>query len=176
MKRISTLIITTLALYLSVMHTVIAQSTFTSLCVEEQSTGFHWQDGEWMRTKFVPEKFIVEKLDIQKSGNSSPEITPADCLGMKETSDSGFKNGCYNVREFGEESNPFSGLVCQEVRSGDEGEATLEQVICDGKITSIVFEPNGNFHYSKVHWLVRDTPETEEKDSLVLSVGRCSIL
>ena len=149
---------------------------FTSLCIEDESTGFHWKEGKWSRAKFIPEKFLVEKLDLESIEDTSDSSVPAACVGMPGNSEDGFRNGCYDIRSFGEERNPYSGQVCRELWSEDSEGENLLQVICDGRITSMIFEPTGNFHYSKVHWLVSDDPDSDERDSLVLSIGSCSRL
>src|SRR5579871_872602 len=76
-----------------------ADSTFSTVCADDQATGFQWQKGAWVWVSFPPEKQLVQRtlplLDsvcqYEMSGKTAEYQDMID-------SGLGFALGCYNIR------------------------------------------------------------------------------
>jgi hypothetical protein len=161
---------------------------FSALCIEEMSTGFLWKDGVWDKRNFTPEKLLVKKLAIEKplgltrngypnyadSGTCWRNLSESYSLSDNET----VVSACYNVRDFGSPFYNFNSEVCQETWKNDPGtDKHLESISCK----HFAFRVNGWFHHTNFHDWVGDSGITMDKfvnhkDSLMLSVGKCSKL
>ena len=142
--------------------TLSAQQTaprlFKTLCVSEKETGFDWQSGNWVQKNFKP----GEQLLIQKIAGSDPF-----CKADVTTDKSGFSKGCYQIKVLG---SPSSFLDIPEVCDEASEKNSLKVVHC----RRISFHPDGRFIRLPWHADIFDNPKNDTKDSLVLSVGRCS--
>jgi hypothetical protein len=147
---------------------------FKTLCIGEKSTGFNWHNHEWNFAHFKPEKYLVEKLKAERS-----QLTALCWSGTKEKTRHEFAAGaldwgCYSVRE-GEPGlgPPHLAHLCLEDWKTVNGSFVLQSVSCE----EIKFKPDGNF--TAVQWSGGDAELAEKsnyKDSLSITVGRCSII
>jgi len=150
---------------------------FTSICIEDKSTGFNWENRGWVAVKFVAdEKFIVQKIPPAEykpangmwhmSCESRQDFNPGNG-GKKVTF------GCYNVRKFGRELMPFSSDMCMEIWDG----STLEEINCSKTDPPFFFLPDGAFiRYPRRASIDLSTnPKDNYKDSLSLAVGKCGV-
>jgi hypothetical protein len=132
-----------------------ASRPFKTLCVSEKETGFNWVSGDWVQTNFK----AGEKLLIQKMTASDPRCMADKSKGMFGTS------GCYQI----EGSGFLPQLIlenCDEISEKN----TLKVVHC----RKISFHPDGRFIQFPWHADISNNPPSGAKDSLVLSVGKCS--
>ena len=149
---------------------------FTVLCEEEQSTGFNWEDGGWVRTKFITSKIIIKKV---KWDEKYVFCTEQEIKNRTEYEDLKWVYGCYESKRFGEEwsSYPrYAVKVCSEWWEEINDEFVLQSVKCDDSPQEINFAPNGYFHKSYFHSNLSSKPKDDYKDSLYVSVGKCSTL
>jgi hypothetical protein len=149
-------------LTLSCVHgTLSAQQSaprpFKALCVSEKETGFNWVSGDWVQTNFK----AGEKLLIQKIAPKEPWCKADTKNGMFGTS------GCYQIKALGSAPS-ISDIpeMCDEISEKN----TLKVVHC----RKISFHPDGRFIRLPEHSDISDNPKNGVKDSLALSVGKCS--
>lgn len=134
-----------------------APRPFKTLCVSENETGFNWVAGDWVQTNFKP----GEKLLIQKIVGSTPHCKADVASGMFGTT------GCYQIKVLG---SPPSFLDIPEMCDEVSDKNSLTVVHC----RKISFHPDGRFIRLPWHSDISDKPKNGLKDSLVLSVGKCS--
>jgi hypothetical protein len=144
---------------------------FKTLCIGEKSTGFNWHDNEWNFARFKPEKYLVEKLRAERSELTAFCWSEAKEKTRHEFAAGALDWGCYSVRE-GEQSlgPPNLAHLCLEDWKTLNGSLVLQTVSCE----EIKFKPNGNFN--AVQWSGSLAEESNYKDSLSITVGRCSII
>src|SRR5262245_26980318 len=82
---------------------VTGQATlFTTVCIDEQVTGFDWQNGAWVPGMFYPNKYTLQKRDPKSD----------DCVGALQavpSADTFFSDvtvGCYTITDFGMAPGP----------------------------------------------------------------------
>ena len=169
---------------------------FTLLCEIEDSTGFNWSDGNWHRTNFKGgQKYIIKKQDDEKSEDAEDfdfdKVKNTFCAyGQEEEVEnysSVYRDGCYMIKEFGEESTEFNSKLCRETWDKDEqGSLKLDMVGCTWGFPQMSFKPNGLIHtYSggsleanPEGWVedgVTKIP-ADYKDSMYIGFGRCSTI
>ena len=152
-----------------------ADQYFTALCVSDQSVGFNWRNNDWKFTHFKPKKYIVQKFEMK------PLITIPNsgfCLQTYETearepirSDtSALVSGCYNYRDMGGKFHPTASKLCYEDWRKDKTDWYLDSVECP----LFKFSPNGHFHLVSLHSNLK--PKADYKDSMAVTVGKCSII
>jgi hypothetical protein len=78
--------------------------------------------------------------------------------------------GCYNVHEGDEQGRSGPAHLCLKDWKAVNGSLVLQGVSCD----EIKFKPNGNFN--AVQWSDDLAEKSNYKDSLSITVGRCSII
>lgn len=157
---------------------------FTSLCISESSTGFNWEKNAWKAVNFkAGTKHLITKVNPNEARNY-------ECTDTKNLEDDSYftnsnnepklvREGCYVIKEFGLDTLEYK-KDCLEVwstfpRGSDDinpKTKKLESVQCwdDG----FYFSPNGLFQTSYVHGDVSNY--SNYKDSLTVSVGKCSTL
>jgi len=156
---------------------------FSALCIAERSRGFNWRNGDWVPVEFKEERYVVRKLRVGTQEDARKELTATGkvalwvpCLFSKQEgmdSDS-FKviPICISLVDFGEEPNSAHTQTCTE--NWDRGKGNrweLISITCDG----FHFKPNGWFHRSHLHPNLSEKADVR-KDSLAISVGKCSAL
>ena len=149
------------------------------VCITDQATGFNWENGQWNRTSFVEETYIVSKIEPPRNmsdaessgrrlewlacGNPGPEWEGDD--------DHRFYSACLMSHQLGAKSPRFMG--CKEMHVRKDGTWTVLLACSDA---NFFFELNGQFHLGNFHGDVDTSPKDDYKDSLVISVGRCAAL
>jgi len=149
-----------------------AEEYFTSLCIEDKSTGFNWRNGDWHQTNFMPNKYIVKKVKIDPTPGSDTFQCYEDMKGKKNLSFDGKKiydYGCFNIRDYGDKFTAFYNQLCAQSYDDDEN---IKGVDCH----MMNFQPNGAFIKSRFQSSLTSHPKNDYKDSLILSVGKCSVL
>lgn len=152
-------------------HAMLAQSL---LCLEEKATGFNWRNGEWVQVEFLLDKYVISKKNEGHpsygacaeriiANDGSFDLAP---LGTDYTA----RYGCYEVKKLGEEALFLNDCVETFNRAGDK----LLAVTCDGE-TSYRAIVDGEFFHKRTYaggsLLWRGM---SQKDSLVMSIGKCS--
>ncbi|WP_435187477.1 hypothetical protein ACMAZA_04820 [Pseudothioglobus sp. nBUS_23] len=170
---------------------------FTLLCEIEDSTGFNWSNGNWYQANFkAGQKYIIKKQDDEKSEDADDydyaKVKNMFCsYGQEAESDNASyitRDGCYMIKEFGEESTAFNSKLCRERWSKDsQGSLKLDKVDCSvwGN-PEVRFKPNGLIHVHNLGSLesspkgVIDNGVTiippDYKDSMYIAFGRCSTI
>lgn len=148
------------------------KTLFSSLCIEDDSTGFIWRNGTWEQTRFYTKKYLYKKVKSQKYCNS----TKVD----KKYKDDKYRTvkwakGCYEIGEFGAKHR--NTIECDELwYLYPNGNIELNFVQC----YDVEFQPNGNFARSNNHTQFDDFDiygkKYKVKDSLFVSHGKCSRL
>jgi hypothetical protein len=167
---------------------------FTLFCEIEGSTGFNWVNGNWKQTNFkAGKKYIIKKHDavLPVVDGFAPLGTknPLCAHSQKEPNDGWLstRNGCYSVKEFGEESHPLDAKTCYETwRTNEQGIYAVDEVECPYHFPNIEFKPNGLIHLFNSGGLNADPKElivdgvkvfpAGYKDSWYIAFGRCSTI
>lgn len=163
-----------LALALAAGSTVpYLKDTYSIICNGEQSTGFNWKDGDWVKANFKPSQYVISKNSDNKCleplGNSQNTVF--------ETSKFHSRSVCLNVRGFGEKYSAYLSEVCDEYYSQSKNEDWEITISCRRGIHGdIKLSPDGRFHASSLHSNLGDKPKGDYKDSLSVDVGRCAVV
>lgn len=144
----------------------------TSLCVEEASTGFNWQDGRWVETTFATGNFLIREL-----GRSAAISDACFCLLEWQqskaertiTEGSDITWGCCALHVVGDEAT--GAIPCKEYWSDDD----LQTVDCSGGFVVFRGAPNGEFVKAQTD-PIPGPRDAQQRDSLVLSHGQCSAI
>lgn len=142
---------------------------FKAVCIRDKATGFNWRSGDWIQTNFAPGKQIfIQKIDIVKNSTKPFNERAIFCKeeeGFQSGEFAGSK-GCYVIKEAGRETLPIDGKMCTEFFKNRQ----LQSISCE----KITFHPDGNFIELPWHSDIDQRPKDDYKDSLILSVGKCS--
>ena len=146
---------------------------FTSLCIEDNAVGFNWRNGQWVNAVFAKgDKIIFEKIDYQKADSSNNFMEkPLLCSQPKaHPVPNNFQliTACYSIRKFGDAKSMLNMNDCYE--SYKDGVLTGIQCKSEGH-----FLPNGPFVKLPSH-VSMDLSNKSEKDSVVVSVGKCAAI
>lgn len=151
---------------------------FSSLCISEQSTGFNWEEGEWVKTNFILDKYLIKKIHQDKLssgllwqclGNDGKLIE--EMLPFESGKETRFIKRCYEVKEFDEELSAPE--FCSEYyRNNGNGDLKLYEIRCPE--SNIYMRPNGRFTISNTRSIGDDLEDYS--DSLTISIGHCSTL
>ena len=184
MKKLLLLLLLSLGLIGSAGAVSSLDDYSTFLCITEESTGFNWKNNKWKQTNFIPVKYIVNRVD-------PASVKVWQCPNSLDRGDDYYSTsqflstfGCYSIKRFGEDDFDRR-FDCSETwttyeKQNDEKNPKvkkLESVDCnDGSVISqnFAFKPNGWFHTSIFHSMLQR--ESTSKDSLSISVGKCSTL
>lgn len=145
---------------------------FTSICVDDGSTGFSWRHGKWEQMNFFTEQHIVKRIaedDPLASmciANMATQNRSGNRLDGKRSS------GCYAIYDVGTEPIMFDVTLCWETW----GDKAITQVNCsEGGLVRYTLEPSGEFIATRTY-SAPDSAAPAQRDSLVLMVGRCSVI
>ena len=152
---------------------------FTSLCIAEKSTGFNWENNDWKIRTFVPEKYVIKKVDATKYRSSCPYTLEAPYFDFYHEESSTLETyGCYKEKDFGSEIESRFADECRETwitYPKDDSETPPKTKLLEGVYCGdIQFSPNGWFHKSHVYSSLRNVDVY--KDSITVTVGKCSTL
>lgn len=138
---------------------------YSLLCEGEQATGFNWVNGQWVKTNYKPDRYlIIQSLENECYFGVRPDRT------LKGESILFSREVCLNIREVGKEFRPKQSEKCTEFYVEADGK-WRRQFSCDGFIHNIEGNFEGSFRRIAGSNLHDDVPK---KDSMVLEVGRCS--
>jgi hypothetical protein len=145
---------------------------FTTVCIDDQVSGFDWHDGAWLPGMFYPNKYTLQKRDTagEECADAMKAAPPANALFSDVTA------GCYTITDFGMAPGPP--VACSEMwEAAPDGSETLANVTCASLATFewIIFDPSGNYQYAQVGGNLSDKPRDDMKDALVVSVGKCKL-
>ena len=166
-------------LFSAVASPLLAQVTpqtippFKSLCIDEEASGLDWENGQWKHTKFFPRKYILEKIDYEKTIISKRAADrPFSCSkpnAIKVDDEQFIVTACYALKIFGRVSmNLLDADDCKESFTAGK----LESIFCKGVGR---FLPNGPFIKLPSSGSLNISKD-KEKDSLVVSAGTCGVL
>ena len=154
------------------------------LCEEDDSVGFNWDEGRYKRAFYRLSKFTLVLVDPTNpnSGLSSEEqelaelqcITYPSEIANYEYDDFRVYKSCIRKSEFGGGEAEF--FVCSEYHWFDKDTESWEiSFDCEqyGDL-ELQFTPNEFFHSYFLHGQTTAFPTDDYKDSLSISVGRCS--
>lgn len=142
-----------------------------AICVREQSTGFNWENGRWVRTNFKPgNQFLIQRLNLEAYASKPTLEQPALCQiePVRQIGTTKISKGCYQINDVGEPPVIFLSEMCDEIVEGKQ----IVSIQC----RKITFNPDGGFIELPWHADISTSPRNNRKDSLVLSVGKCSRL
>ena len=149
-----------------------AQSfALTVLCVEGGSTGFNWHEGRWVNTQYSLDQYIIQDVSEDTALSAYCESTEP----TKTINGWTYADRCFNLSVVGEEKSFVSTMQCRTFYDEADNAAS---VMCDRSgPTNIKFRPTGEFVLSRTFGVpdVR-IPMPTERDSLVISVGKCSVV
>lgn len=112
-------------------------TSLEQLCVADQTIGFNWRDGDWVRTRFVEEKYVIVKVEIPelpKKASEFPNLLESGGLSVLsklgacnpekfgneiERDEFRLYNACLRVQEIGEEELAFE--RCTEMHAKLDG-------------------------------------------------------
>jgi hypothetical protein len=143
---------------------------FTTVCIDDQVTGFDWHAGAWVPGTLYPNKYTLQKRDAKSAACAA-------VLSQVPAQDDVFGNlatGCYTITDFG--NGPGPEIACSEQWDpADTGGETLALVSCASpdSLEWIVFDPTGNFEYAHLGSDLASQPREDTKEPLIMSVGKC---
>lgn len=158
----------------------IAQPSFESkagysvICVEEQATGFNWQNRRWVQTNFKTDTYVVSRIPADKYRTLVEAKANTILFCSDKSSDnnsygtSNYVHECYSVSKLGSKLSVLDSNMCLEVWENKK----LVSVSCSNHSSKLAFEPAGGFIKQPWHSDVR--LDEQQKDSLILSVGKCT--
>lgn len=145
-----------------------AQETqnLTLSCIEEESTGFYWEDNKWVNSNFQEQSYIVQKEDDRKCNSlKKRNFKASDKLNIKAA--------CYNIRKKGTEYKDYTNEVCYEDWIKRNGQYYLTFISC-GKMG---MEPNGKFmktNFNPSPYIVKNAISSDDiKEPQMISHGKC---
>ena len=155
---------------------------YTSVCVGEKSTGFNWENYDWKKVNFIPEKYIAQKVDATEDSFSfcfdTKNRFDAYLLWGEKSIPTLITYGCYEIKGFGVDRGIPRDCEEKWTTYPKEDEEinpktrNLESVSCYSE--DFLFAPNGWFYRSHIHSDLEATDD--KKDSLTVTVGKCSTL
>lgn len=150
------------------------------LCVTDASTGFNWVSGRWVQTNFFNKQYVVSKVPPESSfgasrcgasiANRQTEPIFAEDVTLA------YAWGCYDIPEVGDEPGIAIAEPCQEQwQRSIDGSVTLSALWCtESGFSRFQLRTNGPFVLTRTY--AAFAANNESRDSLVLQVGRCSLL
>ena len=153
-----------------------------SLCKEKHSSGYNWENGEWVPVNYDTNEYIIKKIPYEDIATFTHLKLCRDINQIENTISSGINrvNRCYTVKKFSEEPSLIRANKCVESYWYDEGgnKGTLNSITCKSLfgIKEISFLPNGLFINEYLALDLDSNPEDGIKDSMVLSHGMCGTI
>lgn len=143
-------------------------ASYSLICEGEQAVGFDWRNGEWMRTNFKADTYV---FDVRKE-NLCFKMEAGD---EKTYGGVRFRAVCGNVRDLGSQHVPILSNVCHERYSTVAGDAPIS-IECTRGRQYFAASPDGRFQMSTMHASVGNRPKDDYKDSILVTVGRCTMM
>jgi hypothetical protein len=151
-----------------------SKAGYSSICIEELSTGFNWQNKRWVQTNFKEETYIVSRIPVEKYRTLVEARANNVYLCDDKSNENNkygkteFINECYSVTKIGQKPTLLDANMCTEVWESTR----LISVLCNKHSSKLTFQPTGNFIKQPWHSDLRS--DEQNKDSLALSVGKCT--
>ena len=151
---------------------------FTSLCLGEQSIGFHWANEKWNRTNFstTTDKYIIKKINPEKD-----YLIAILCrIELKDYKKDGngeyfSLKGCYAKKEMGSEKE-FLGEICEEFWKVENNTNYLLSITCKSPFNgNFKFHPNGEYFSHRYPNLLTEDVR-DNRSAFSITVGKCSII
>lgn len=143
------------------------------LCVVDQSTGFNWKDGQWMRVSFARKSYIIIRrdpsvfdaaCDVAAEWSTHEKV---DWTSSKDLPDRVIRPACYEISTVGEKASTSTSL-CQLHTLKNGGADIVE---CDGgNMEPFTAQAGGGFVISSVYGVFGTAPH----NSVHVSIGSCS--
>lgn len=146
-------------------------SALTVLCVETSSTGFIWKDGDWRQSNFTSDQYLIEDVggDATLGAHCTPEPIRKDSSGSRSA------KLCLNIEQVGNTRTFLRTTLCSVNYSKIDD--NISSVWCNGAVENYSFEPTGRFVLSRTYSALINAPSSDfPRDSLVLSIGKCSLV
>ncbi len=144
---------------------------FRSVCASEQESGFNWRKGAWVAVTFkAGTQTLIQKLDVVALQSKPLLERPTLCKVEAPTVFGTWteNKACYLIRDIGSPKTTLNAEMCSEHFLDDK----LLKVSC----RSMTFVPDGPYVSTPEYPDISASPKDDYKDSLVLSVGKCSRL
>ena len=161
----------------SINAAVIAQPVFgnksgySAICVEEQATGFNWDNKRWVKANFKGETHIVSRIPLEKYKETTDNnFLMCSDKEIKSYGKFDYIYECYSVAKIGTKPTMLDSRTCTEVWENKQ----LLYVDCSNHSSKFHFQPAGNFIKQPWHSDLRS--DEQYKDSLTLSVGKCTTI
>ena len=162
--------------YKDILDYEVPEGTVT-LCKEKHSSGYNWENGEWIDVNYQLETYIIKKLhykdinnnDVCRYGINEKESIEKD-VDIESFFDNANVNRCYSIKSFGEEEDYTDFNVCSEHYDKNK----LTRIFCRPLLFSeMAFNINGLF--VRRHWEVdlNKKPKNDYKSSIQTSHGVC---
>ncbi len=153
---------------------------FTSLCISDIAGGFNWKNGNWKLVQFPESKKIIKKLNDKES--KCFHLETIGSLEVEKYLDTSFKsgqthyatNGCYMVNNFGSDFE-YQYLCTEIYRDNGFGTLEIDLIRCVGQDKKVAFVPTGRYQFSFLHDHI-EGDKNNHNDSLILEVGKCSVM
>jgi len=150
----------------------------TSLCVESGSTGFNWQRGAWVEASYTPEQLIVREVPLADELGLMCRVRfnrQNLVEGIVRTDYGASRNACYVMHVVGGEPSAADTYACVEYLG--DGDA-ISSVSCQGNVfQSFNFQPSGEWVSTRTYAAPDGSATADQnRDSLVLSIGKCSVI
>jgi hypothetical protein len=174
MCRLATGAVLTSGIVSTAFAGIVGEDTrFSSLCVEQQATGFAWKAGKWAPASFTADRYVVEKLDPGGRGCTAALAAGPHARLIGKTF--AVTMGCYSIRPVDRALAVGDGEACKEAWMVKDRVLTLVTVSCYVGQQTVIFDPEGNFHLSSVSTDTRDAPTGGSKDMLYVAYGTCAL-
>lgn len=151
-----------------------AQSfAFSVLCIEDHSTGYNWRDGKWTPANYNTDQLLITDV------SDDPELAGANCIAEDQVVSpwgSVSAKRCFNLAAIGEPRSSSGTSRCTAWYDKDDTDK-IDSVSCEGAWEDYTFTPNGEFIMSRTYSAPLSLPtDAENRDSLVLAIGKCSVV
>ena len=143
------------------------ETPFSMICIADpgKTLGFNWINGDWKPTQFKPATYVINRVDRKLCHDQQPRDPRP--LASNVT----LPQACYDFKAMGQQG--FGPRSCYEFWPGMPGK-DLKQIVCDSpeEVRAVV---DGPFVMA---WTSPVTTEQEgdNKGSVVLTIGKCSLL
>lgn len=148
----------------------------TTICAEDISTGFNWEDGAWHQANYPERNWIAKEISVDdKLAVVCKAEIERDGLSIEPVMGEGFSTsyGCFTFSVVGEE--PGFGDVQRCLKYMDVA-GVLSSAECKHDIwMDVMFDLDGEFVLNRTAALIMSEPDAAgERDSVVLAIGKCT--
>lgn len=157
---------------------LMAQPTLatTTICAEEISTGFNWENGAWHQANYPERNWIAKEISIDhKLAIVCKADIERDGLSTEPVMDEGFATsyGCFTFSVVGEE--PGFGDVQRCLKYMDTSFLVISAECKNDIWMDVMFDLNGEFILNRTAALIMSEPDPAgQRDSIVMAIGKCT--